>query len=70
MFGPYDMLHSVGEVAYALALPVELAYAHWVFHVSMLKNFLGDPSSILHVKGLGVEEDFSTEEVPVEILDR
>ena len=57
-------------MAYALALPVELASVHLVFNVSMLKNFLGDPSLILHVKGLGVEEDFSNEEVPVEILDR
>ena len=35
----------------------------------MLKKCLGDPASILPVEGLGVGEDLSYEEVPVEILD-
>ena len=43
----------MGEVAYKLALPVELASIHPVFHVSMLKKCLGDPASILPVEGLG-----------------
>ena len=68
--GPYEILHRVGEVAYELALPAELASIHPVFHVSMLKNCLGDPASILPVEGLGVGEDLSYEEIPVEILDR
>ncbi|XP_069148288.1 uncharacterized protein [Solanum lycopersicum] len=60
----------VGEVAYELALPVELASVHPVFHVSILKKCLGDPAWILPVEGLGVGEYLSYEEVPVEILDR
>ena len=36
----------------------------------MLKKCLGDPTSILHVEGLGVGENLSYKEVPVEILDR
>ncbi|XP_069150862.1 uncharacterized protein [Solanum lycopersicum] len=68
--GPYEILQRVGEVAYELALPAELASVHPVFHVSMLKKCLGDPASILHVEGLGVGEDLSYEEIPVEILDR
>ena len=59
------ILQLVGEVAYELALPAELAFVHPVFHVSMLKKFLGDPASILPVGGLGVGEDLSYEEVPV-----
>ena len=53
--GPYEILQRVGEVAYKLALPVELASIHPVFHVSMLKKCLYDPASILPVEGLGVE---------------
>ena len=68
--GPYEILQCAGEVANELALPAELDSFHPVFHVSMLKKFLGDPTSILRVKGLGVEENLSYEEVPVEILDR
>ena len=66
----YEILYRVGEVAYKLALPAELASIHLVFHVSMLKKCLGDPTSILPVKGLGVEENLSYEEAPVDILDR
>ena len=60
----------MGEVAYKLALHVELASGHPVFHVSMLKKCLGDASSILPVEGLGVDENLSYEEAPVGILDR
>ena len=60
----------MGEVAYELALPADLDFVHPVFQVSMLKKFLGDPSSILPVVGFAIDEDLSYEEVPVEILDR
>ncbi|XP_069154499.1 uncharacterized protein [Solanum lycopersicum] len=43
----------VGEVSSELALPTELASVHPVFHVSMLKKCLGDPTSILPIEGLG-----------------
>nr|XP_019071459.1 uncharacterized protein LOC109121245 [Solanum lycopersicum] len=68
--GPYEVLQHVGKVAYKLALPAELDLAHPVLHVSMLKKCLGDPAPILLVEGLGVDEDLSYEEIPVEILDR
>ena len=41
---PYEILQRVGEVAYELALTAEIAYVQPVFHVSMLKKFLGDPA--------------------------
>ena len=47
-----------------------MASVHPVFLVFMLKKCLGDPVSILPVEGLGVDENLSYEEVPVEILDR
>ncbi|WMV13488.1 hypothetical protein MTR67_006873 [Solanum verrucosum] len=36
----------------------------------MLRKCIGDPVSILPLEGLGVDENLSYEEVPVEILDR
>ena len=57
-------------MAYELALPLELAFAHPVLHVSMLKKFLGDLALILPFEGLGVDENLSYYEVPVEILER
>ena len=43
---------------------------HPVFHVSMLRKCLGDPSSIVPLEVINVEENLTYEEVPVEILDR
>ena len=34
--GPYEIVERIGEVAYQLRLPPELARIHDVFHVSML----------------------------------
>ncbi|WMV45797.1 hypothetical protein MTR67_039182 [Solanum verrucosum] len=68
--GPYEILKRVRNVAYELKLPIELAPVQPVFHISMLKKCIGDPVSILPLEGLGVNENLSYEEVPVEILDR
>ncbi|WMV18705.1 hypothetical protein MTR67_012090 [Solanum verrucosum] len=67
--GPYEILKSVGKVAYELKLPIKLAPVHPVFHITMLKKCIGDPVSILPLEGLGLNENLSYEEVPVEILD-
>ena len=68
--GPYEILQWVGKVAYELKLPSELDLVHQVFHVSMLKKCIVDPESILPIEGLGVKDNLSCEEVPVQILDR
>ena len=67
--GPYEILQRVGKVAYELKLPSELASVHSVFHVSMLKKCIGDSESILLIEGLGVKDNLSYEEVPVQFLD-
>ncbi|XP_010319646.1 uncharacterized protein [Solanum lycopersicum] len=59
--GPYEILQCVGEVAYELILPMEIASAHPVFYFSMLNKCLCDPVSILPIEGLRVDEDFSYE---------
>ena len=48
--GPYEILERIGLVAYRLALPLELAKLHDVFHVSMLRRYRSDPSHILPVQ--------------------
>ncbi|XP_058217444.1 uncharacterized protein LOC131328523 [Rhododendron vialii] len=68
--GPYEIVERVGVTAYRLALPVELARLHDVFHVSMLRKFVGDPSLILESELLELSEDLSYEKTPVEILGR
>ena len=63
-------MQRVRKVAYKLRLPSELASVHLVFHISMVKMFIGDAVSILPIEGLGGDEDLSYGENLVEILDR
>ena len=67
---PYEILQKVGKVSYELNLPSEFASVHPIFHVSMLKKFIGDPDSILPIEGLGVKDDLSYEKVLVQIFER
>ena len=53
--GPYEIL-GVGLVAYRLALPLELAKLHDVFHMSMLQRYCSDTSHILPVQDIKVQE--------------
>ena len=67
--GPFEILERIGKVSYRLALPPAMSGVHDVFHVSMLRKYVHDPSHILqHLK---VEyAPMGREEVrPVRILD-
>ncbi|XP_070005652.1 uncharacterized protein [Nicotiana sylvestris] len=68
--GPYKIIQRISQVAYKLELPPEMSLVHSVFHVSMLKKVVGDPSTIVPVETIEVNEELSYEEVPVAILDR
>ncbi|KAH0689069.1 hypothetical protein KY289_016427 [Solanum tuberosum] len=68
--GPYQLLTRVGKVAYELDLHNDLASVHPVINVSMLKKGIEDPTSIIPLEGLTIDENLSYEEVPIEILDR
>ncbi|XP_055835173.1 uncharacterized protein LOC129903652 [Solanum dulcamara] len=68
--GPYQIVRKVGKVAYELDLPADLEAVHPVFHVSMLRKFVGDPSRVFPVEDIQVTEELSYEEQPVAILDR
>ena len=68
--GPYKILRRVGKVAYESDLPNELAMVHPIFHVSLLRKFIGDENTIVPLQDVTIEENSSYEEVPVEILDR
>ncbi|WMV49468.1 hypothetical protein MTR67_042853 [Solanum verrucosum] len=55
---------------YELELPQELAAVHPVFHVPMLKKYMGYPSLIIPTEYIGIKDSLSYEEIPVQILDR
>ncbi|KAK4726693.1 hypothetical protein R3W88_031610 [Solanum pinnatisectum] len=68
--GPYRISKRIGNVAYELDLPQELEVVHPVFHISMLKKCMDDPSLIIPTEDIGIKDSLSYEEIPVQILDR
>ena len=68
--GPFEIIERIGKVAYRLALSPELSSVHNVFHVSMLKKYVSDPSHVITQEPIEVHEDLTYEEKPVKILDR
>ena len=68
--GPFEIKSRVGEVAYRLVLPPELSRIHPVFHVSMLRKYIPDPSHVLQPQAVEISEDLTYEEYPVAIIDR
>ncbi|WMV09827.1 hypothetical protein MTR67_003212 [Solanum verrucosum] len=68
--GPFRISMRVDKVAYELELPSELSTVHLVFHVSMLKKCLSDPSLVVPTKNIGIKDNLSYEKVLVQILDR
>ena len=68
--GPFEIKSRVGEVAYRLVLPPELSRIHQVFHVSMLRKYIPDPSHVLQPQMVEISENLTYEEYPVAIVDR
>ena len=68
--GPYEVIEKVGPVTYRLALPPELEKIHSVFHVSMIKRYMSDPSHVVSSEIIELCLDLTYEEEPVEILAR
>lgn len=68
--GPFEIIERIGPVTYRLALTPELANIHNIFHVSMLKPYVSDPSHVLATPPIELKQDLTYEERPARILDR
>lgn len=65
----YKILRHIGKVSYELDLSLELPSVPLIFYVSLLRKCIGNPSSIMSLESVSVEENLTYEEVSVEILD-
>ncbi|KAA0048478.1 pol protein [Cucumis melo var. makuwa] len=68
--GPFEILERIDPVAYRLALPPSLSTVHDVFHVSMLRKYVPDPSHVVDYEPLEIDENLRYTEQPVEVLAR
>ena len=67
---PFKIRSRVCEVAYRLVFPPKLSRIHPVFHVSMLRKYISDPSHVLQPQTVELSEDLTYLEYPVAIMDR
>ena len=69
--GPYRIIERIGEVAYKLELPQEMERIHNVFHVSMLKKCIADPTQVIEapLEEIELREDLHFQVKPMAILD-
>ncbi|XP_073033119.1 uncharacterized protein [Primulina eburnea] len=71
--GPFEILKKVGGLAYQLSLPPNLSRIHAVFHVSQLRRYIFDPSFVLEMRTLVVQdimkETYSTEVTSIHIVN-
>ncbi|XP_073139115.1 uncharacterized protein [Henckelia pumila] len=66
--GRFEILERIGTLAYRLALPPSLAKVHNMFHVSMLRRYVSNPSHVLDFDPLQLSPELAFEERPVQIL--
>ena len=57
-------------MAYRLDFLEELSRVHNVFHISMLRKYISDPSHMIEAPGIELRDNLSYEEQPVQILGR
>ena len=60
--GPFEIVERIGPVAYRLDLPEEFSRVHNVFHISMLRKYIPDPSHALEALEIELRDDLSYEE--------
>ncbi|XP_028052786.1 uncharacterized protein LOC114257213 [Camellia sinensis] len=68
--GPFQILEKVGSVAYRVALPPSMSQVHNVFHISMLRSYLLDPSHIIDYHIVTLDDKLTYKVKPIQILDR
>eukprot|EP00253_Pinus_taeda_P029300 PITA_29300 len=67
-YGPFQILATIGPVAYRLALPSHIKIQN-VFHVSVLKKYVYDPKHVIRWQDIQVEPEGEVLVKPLSILD-
>ncbi len=62
-------MNRLGAVAYQSELPSNLSHVHSVFHISMLRKYVPDPSHVLQLDTVELNKDLTFKEQPVAIVD-
>jgi hypothetical protein len=67
--GPFKFLERKGTMAYRLAFPYSLRRMQNVFHVSILRHYVSDPTHVIGMSSLQVSDEGAIMMEPIHILD-
>jgi hypothetical protein len=67
--GPFEIVERKGLVAYRLAFPDSLRRMHDVFHVSVLRHYISDPTHIIDMSSLQLMDEGALTAELILILD-
>ncbi|XP_073120469.1 uncharacterized protein [Henckelia pumila] len=67
--GQFKILEKVGARAYHVALPPNLECVHNVFHISLLRKYVANPSHVIRHEPVEWTPDLSYEDIHVQIMD-
>jgi hypothetical protein len=67
--GPFDIMEKKGHVAYRLVFPDSLRCMHDVFHVSILRHYINDPTHVIDISSLQVCDEGALIVEQIYILD-
>lgn len=68
--GPFEILDKIGTRAYRVPSPPNLSGVHNVFHISMLRKYIPNPSHVIRHELVQWTPNLSYEETQVQILNR
>lgn len=66
---PFEIRNRVGDLAYRLRIPPELAAVHDVFHVWMIKKYVPKPSHVFDYEPLEMKPNTTYVEKPMHATD-
>jgi hypothetical protein len=67
--GPFEVVEKKGPMAYRLAFPDSLRHMHDVFHVSILRHYISDPSHVIEMSSLQMLDEGSLMVEPIHIME-
>ena len=67
--GPFEIVERKGPMAYRLAFPDSLRHMHDVFHVSILRHYISDPTHVIEMSSLEVLDEGALMVDPICILN-
>ncbi|XP_041017912.1 uncharacterized protein LOC121260133 [Juglans microcarpa x Juglans regia] len=69
-FVPIKVSYKLEKLAELVALPPAFSGVHNVFHVSMLRKYIHDPTHVIDHEPLQIQEDMTYTKEPMWILDK